>query len=102
MTDKVLLQLAGKSPLLEDVDLSGCQVTCDGLADLAAALAAHTNAAPGGAAGAASGLRLRSVDISRGRLADDDGLTMLGQLCADTLQELTARNAGVRWAPDHV
>jgi hypothetical protein len=115
ITDVVLLNLAGKSPKLTDLDISGAHVSRQGLMELAAALAAaggsrsssETLAAPAAAAAAADGeaeeesgplpgsLPLQRLYINRcNKLACDEGLILLGQLAGSSLQELVVRNAG--------
>lgn len=116
ITDAVLMNLASKSPGLTDLDVSGSHVTAEGLAQLAAGLAAiaggdraavaqmavtasAADAAADGStvdpsAAAVGGLRLQRLYISRSKLAKDAGLQLIGQLCSDTLEELVVRNAG--------
>jgi hypothetical protein len=120
ITDAVLLNLAGKSPNLTDLDISGAHVSRQGLMELAAALAGAaggsststtTSAAPASSAAAASAaadgeaeeeeqvlqgsLPLQRLYINRcNKLACDEGLILIGQLAGASLQELVVRNAG--------
>jgi hypothetical protein len=115
VTDACLLNMAGKSPNLADLDISGAHVSLQGLAALATALAA----AGGGSSSAASppassaaaaaaadeaeegvaslpgSLPLKRLYINRSsKLACDEGLQLIGQLAGSSLQELVVRNAG--------
>jgi hypothetical protein len=116
ITDVCLLNIAGKSPNLTDLDISGAHVTRQGLMELAAALAqaggsssssALTSTAPAAAGGDAAGaeaeeqqcmpgsLPLQRLYINRcSKLACDEGLVLIGQLAGASLQELVVRNAG--------
>lgn len=139
VNDALLLQIAGRSPCLHELDLSATMVTPRGLLALATALAAqqppgehhqqqqqgeglmtaggegaaaargrqaqHNNAAADGddaadaqeqaAVAAVQGaLRLRRVQLDGSRLANNEGLHMLGRLCCETLEEVVVRNSG--------
>jgi hypothetical protein len=116
ITDACLLNIAGKSPNLTDLDISGAHVSRQGLLELAAALAevggsssssVATSAAPAASAAAADGeaeeeqrglpgsLPLQRLYINRcNKLACDEGLILIGQLAGGSLQELVVRNAG--------
>jgi hypothetical protein len=130
ITDASLLNMAGKSPKLEDLDISGAHVTRDGLIALATAVAAASSsneagvaaaghasavdpaAAAAAAAAAAEGeeereayiagsLPLQRLYINRcSKLACDEGLQLIGQLTSGNLQELVVRNAGATVGDD--
>uniref|UniRef100_A0A383W243 Uncharacterized protein n=1 Tax=Tetradesmus obliquus TaxID=3088 RepID=A0A383W243_TETOB len=130
VTDACLLSMAGKSPNLEDMDISGAHVSQQGLTALAVALWAAgggssskvdapdpspSSAAAAAAATAAAGdaadqpeeakvrgcLPLKRLYINRcSKLACDEGLILIGQLAAGSLQELVVRNAGATVGDD--